>query len=141
MRCHLKIFEYWTVEVLGYKTSVFEKDKFEYSPLETTLSKAFKQHGVKNVAKSKGDFSYDSKHTFYKFYKWYDEFKEKPLDSKYNRVKEFEKPLLALKLLKRKKEKQLKKERIIKNVDELYEKYYNAYKSDYDTDDELNGAK
>ena len=29
----------------------------------------------------------------------------------------------------------------MKNVDELYEKYYNAYKSDYDTDDELNGAK
>ena len=25
----------------------------------------------------------------------------------------------------------------MKNVDKLYEKYYNAYKSDYDTDDEL----
>ena len=25
----------------------------------------------------------------------------------------------------------------MKNVEELYEKYYNAYKSDYDTDDEL----
>ena len=29
----------------------------------------------------------------------------------------------------------------MKNVDELYEKYYNAYKNDYDTDDELNEAK
>ena len=29
----------------------------------------------------------------------------------------------------------------MKNVDELYKKYYNAYKSDYDTDDELNEAK
>ena len=29
----------------------------------------------------------------------------------------------------------------MKNVDELYKKYYNAYKSDYDTDDELKGAK
>ena len=36
---------------------------------------------------------------------------------------------------------QLKKERIIKNVDELYKKYCNAYKSDYDTDNELNEAK
>ena len=106
MRCHLKIFEYWTVEVLGYKTSVFEKDKFEYSPLETTLSKAFKKHGVKNVAKSKSDFSYDSKHTFYKFYKWYDEFKEKPLDSKYNRVKEFKKSLISFKIVKKKERKQ-----------------------------------
>ena len=29
----------------------------------------------------------------------------------------------------------------MKNVDELYEKYYNAYKNDYDTDNELNEAK
>ena len=29
----------------------------------------------------------------------------------------------------------------MKNVDELYEKYYNAYKSDYDTDDELKKDK
>ena len=29
----------------------------------------------------------------------------------------------------------------MKNVDELYKKYYNAYKSDYETDGELNEAK
>ena len=29
----------------------------------------------------------------------------------------------------------------MKNVDEPYAKYYSAYKSDYDTDDELNEAK
>ena len=29
----------------------------------------------------------------------------------------------------------------MKNVDELYEKYYNAYKSDFDNDDELSEAK
>ena len=29
----------------------------------------------------------------------------------------------------------------MKNVDELYKKYYNAYKSDYDTDDELKKDK
>ena len=32
---------------------------------------------------------------------------------------------------------QLEKEQIMKNVDELYEKYYNAYKNDYGNDDEL----
>ena len=41
----------------------------------------------------------------------------------------------------KKTETRLRKERIIKNVDKLYEKYYNAYKSDYDTADELNEAK
>ena len=29
----------------------------------------------------------------------------------------------------------------MKNVDEIYEKYYNAYKNDYDKDDELNEAQ
>ena len=29
----------------------------------------------------------------------------------------------------------------MKNVDELFGKYYSAYNSDYDTDDELNEAK
>ena len=29
----------------------------------------------------------------------------------------------------------------MKNVNELYKKYYNAYKNDYNTDAELNEAK
>ena len=29
----------------------------------------------------------------------------------------------------------------MKNVDELYKKYYEAYKSDYDADDKINGTK
>ena len=75
---------------------------------------------------------------FFKFYKGYDEFKEMSLDSKYNRMKEFNKLFLNFKSVKTKKaETQLKKERIIKNVDELYKNYYNDYKSDFDTDDEL----
>ena len=49
--------------------------------------------------------------------------------------------LLSLRIYKLKNPNtQLKKERIMKNVDELYEKYYNAYKNDYDAD-ELNETK
>ena len=40
-----------------------------------------------------------------------------------------------------KSETQLKKERIAKNIEQLYKKYYDAYKGDYDTDGELNEAK
>ena len=88
------------------------------------------------------DFNYDSNHAFYRFYKGYDEFEKISLDSKYNRIKGFNKLLISFKNLKTKKtETQLKKERIMKNVDELYKKYYNAYKSDYDTDDELKEDK
>ena len=57
-------------------------------------------------------------------------------------MKEFNKLLISFKAVKRKKrDTQLRKGRVMKNVDELYQKYYNAYKSDYGTDDELNEAK
>ena len=69
----------------------------------------------------------------------YDGFKEMSLDSKYIRWKNLINFFLTLKALKQKKkaETQLKKERIMKNVDQLYKNYYNAHKSDFDTDDEL----
>ena len=134
--------EYLTGEDLGHKPSVFEKDKFEYSPLGISLSEAFKKNEVKTAAKSKSDFNYNNNHTFYRFYKGHDKFEEMSLDSKYNRMKELNKLLISFKSVKTKKaETRLKKEQIMKNVDELYKKYYNTYKSDYDTDDELKGTK
>ena len=49
---------------------------------------------------------------------------------------------MDFKNLKAKKtETQLKKEQIMKNVDELYKNYYNAYKSDFETNDELKEKK
>ena len=51
------------------------------------------------------DFDYDSNHVFFKFYKGYDEFKEISLDSKYNRMKEFNKLLIDFKSLKTKNPK------------------------------------
>ena len=44
---------------------------------------------VKSVAKRKSDFNYGSNYTFYRFYKGQNEFKEMSLDSKHNRMKEF----------------------------------------------------
>ena len=89
---HLEKYEYLTVEDLGHKPSIFEKVKFEYSPLGMSLNRTFKKDEVKSVARSKRDFNYDGKNTFYRwydftFYKGYDEFKEMSLDSKYNRMK------------------------------------------------------
>ena len=51
-----------------------EKTKFEYSPLGMSLSKSFKKDNVKNIANRESDFNYDSKHSFYRFYKEYNEF-------------------------------------------------------------------
>ena len=135
-------YENLTGEDLGYKPNVFKKAKFEYSPLGMSLSKAFKKDEGKSVAKNKSDFNYGSNHTFYRFYKGYDEFEEMSLDSKYHRIKEFNKLLISFKAVETKKtETQLKKERIMKNVGELCKKYYNAYESDYGTDDKLNETK
>ena len=79
---------------------------------------------LKILRSCKRDFDYGSNHEFYKFYKGYDEFEEMSLDSKHNRIKEFNKLLTKLKALKSRNPKtQLKKERIMKNVDELNEKY------------------
>ena len=107
-----------------------------------SLSKSLKKDDVKNIAKSETDFNYDGNYKFYKFCKGYDEFEEMSLDSKYNRIKEFNKLLIKFKNFRPKNSKtQLKEERIMKNVDELYEKYYNAYKNDYDNDELSQEAK
>ena len=87
-------YEYLTGEDLGLKPSVFEKTKFEYSPLGMSLSKTFLKNGIKSVGKSKSDFNYNSKYAFYRFYKGYDESEEMSLDSKYNRMKEINKLLI-----------------------------------------------
>ena len=49
------------------------------------------------------------------------------LDFKHKKMKEFERlPNNFKNLIPTKEETQLKKERIMKNVDKLYEKYYNS---------------
>ena len=130
----LEKYEYLTGEDLGHRPSVLEKSKFEYSPLGMSFSKAFEKDKAKSGTISESDFNYNSIHKFYEFYKKYGEFEEMPLGSKYKKINNFKKN-------PEKTETQKKKERIIKNVDELYEKYYNAYKNDYDTDNEINEAK
>ena len=138
----LEKYEYLTGEDLGHRPSVLEKTKSEYSPLGMSLSKSFQKNEVKNIAKSENDFSYDSNHKFYEFYKRYDEFEEMSLGSKYKKINDFNKKLIKLKIVASKKlETQKKKEQNMENVDKLYEKYYDAYKDDYDTNDELNEAK
>ena len=138
----LEKYEYLTGEDLGHRPSVLEKTKFEYSPLGMSLSKSFKKDNVKNIANRESDFNYESKYSFYRLYKEYNEFEEMSLDSKYNKMKKFTNLLTNFKNLKSKNPKtQLKKERIMKNVDKLYENYCNAYKNDYDADDELNDVE
>ena len=92
-----------------------------------SLNSAFKKDDVKRVAKSNSDFNYDSNHNFFEFYKSIDEFKDMSLGSKYTIVKNFNKRLIKFKNVKpTKSETQLKREQIVKNVAEIYRKYYDA---------------
>ena len=137
----LEKYEYLTGGNLGHRPSVLDKTKFDYSPLGMSLSKSFKNDNVKNIANSESGFNYDSNYKFYKFYNRRDQFEDMSLDSKYNWIKEFNNLRIKLKLLNQKKNRNTtQKERIMKNFDELYEKYYNAYGNDCDAD-ELSKAK
>ena len=97
-----------TGEDLGYKPSVFQQAKFDYSPLRNTfttgLDKDDQKEGLfkrlesikdKNeelanafskVAKNDSDFNYDSKYTFYKFRRDFRKFKRISLGSKYDQT-------------------------------------------------------
>ena len=84
----LQKYEYLTGEDLGYKLSVFEKGKFEYSPLGITLNKAIKpaDNAMKPV-KSNSSLIYGS-YSFVEFKRDAEKFKKTPsLDSKNKVIK------------------------------------------------------
>ena len=138
----LEKYKYLTGKDLGHRPSVLEKTKSESSPLGMSLSKSLKKDNVKNIANRERDFNYDTKHSLYRFYKEYNEFEKMSLNSKYNKMKKFTDLLPIFNNLKPKNPKtHLKKEQIMKNVDDLYENYYNDYKNDFDKDDGLDEGK
>ena len=70
-----------------------------------SLRKSFKKGEAKSGDKNDSDFNCDSNYRFYKLRKGYDAFKEMPLDSKYNRIKEFNTFLINFKALSSKPQK------------------------------------
>ena len=97
-------YEYLTGEDLRYRPSALEKTKFEYSPLGISLSKSLKKDEIQNIAKSISDLNHDNRR-FYKLFKGYDEIEEMSLDSKHNRIEEFNKLLTSFKDLRAKNPK------------------------------------
>ena len=95
-------YEYLTGENLGHKPSVFEKAKFEHSPLGMTLINNTKSKTNKDKAFNKNKQNkylvYNSQHSF-KNFKNTNEFKEFLLDSMYKRLDNFKKKLIGLKTL------------------------------------------
>ena len=111
-----------TGEDLGLKPSTVEQAKFEYSPLGKIFNKGLdkeedKKEGlfkrlenikdkneellnafsatnkVSKGSESESNYNYDSKYTFYEFYKGLKKFKRMSLDSKYDEMTDFHKLL------------------------------------------------
>ena len=118
---NLDKYEYLTGEDLSLKPSTAEQAKFEYSPLGKIFNKGLdkddKKEGLfkrlKNIEdkneeqlkllsntnktssyiKNESDYNYDNNFAFYKFYRDFQNFKDRSLESKYNDISKFNEAL------------------------------------------------
>ena len=128
-------YEYLTGEDLGHKPNVFEKAKFEYSPLGMTLIKNTKSKTNKNKVYNKNKWYqflvYNSHHSFTKF-KDTDEFKELSLDSMYNRLKDFKKRFNGLQTVNPQADKNKDwKLKVLNDAEDLFNWLYYIYQDKY----------
>ena len=160
----LRKHEYLTGEDLGYKPSVFEKAKFDYSPLSNIFTKGFNKddqkerlfkrlenikdkkgkllnafiaaNKVSKAAQNESDFNYDCRCTFCRFYKSFEKFKRTvSIDSKHSELKEFYKLLSYFKNHKPTTNKiKHRKDRILNHFNQFYNKYFDTYKKNYDSE-------
>ena len=154
-------YEYLAGEDLGYKPSVIEQAKFLYSLLGKIfymgLDKDDQKEGLfkrlKNIEdkneeqlklfssanktsshmKNKSDYNYDNnKFAFYKFYRDFQNFKDRSLESKYNDISKFYRALNEFKNHKTNTDKkQLRKNKVINNAVTLYNNYFDSYKKTF----------
>ena len=147
---NLDKYQYLTGEDLGLKPSTIEKTKFEYSPLGKVfnrgLSEEDKKEGLfqrlKNIEdkneeqlkllsntnknssiKNESDHNYNNK-----FYRDFQNFKDRSLTSKYYDISNFYKTLNKLKNHKTSTDEiQQRKNKVINNVLKLYNNYFDSY--------------
>ena len=150
-------YEYLTGEDLGLKPSTIEQAKFEYSPMGKIFNKGLdkddKKEGLfkrlKNIEgkneeqlkllsnanktssyiKNESDYNYDNNFCFYKFYRDFQNFKDRLLESKYNDISNFYRALNMFKSHKTNTEEtQQRKNRVLNNAVALCSNYFDPYK-------------
>ena len=149
-------YEYLTGEDLDLKPSTIEQAKFEYSPLGKIFNKGLDKDDqkeglfkrLKNIEdkneeqlkllsntnktssyiKNESDYNYDNNFAFYKFYRDFQNFKDRSLESKYNDISKFYSALNEFKNHETNTdETQQRKNRVINNVVALYNNYFDSY--------------
>ena len=145
---------------MGFKPSTAEQTKFEYSPLGKIFNKGLDKDDqkeglfkrLKNIEdkneeqlkllsntnktssyiKNESDYNYDNNFAFYKFYRDFQNFKDRSLESKYNDISNFYKTLNEFKNHKTNTdETQQRKNKVINNVLKLYNNYFDSYKKTF----------
>ena len=159
------------------KPSTIEQTKFEYSPLDKIFNKGLDKNDrkeglfkrLKNIEdkneeqlkllsntnktssyiKNESDYNYDNNFAFYKFYRDFQNFKDRLLESKYNDISKFYRALNEFKNHETNTdETQHRKNKVINNDVTLYNYYFDSYKKavnetrnetfDKTTSDEIN---
>ena len=142
---------------MGCKLSVFEQAKFDYSPLGNTFTKGLDKDNIKGLfkrlenikdkneelmnafsaankvskaAKNESYFNYHFKYAFYRFDRDFKKFKRMSLGSKYGEMNDFYTLLNAFINTHEATTTETKnrKNRIMNNVNQLYNKYFDTYK-------------
>ena len=118
---NLDKYEYLTGEDLGLKPNTIEQATFEYSPLDKIFNKGLDKDGqneglfkrLKNIEdkneeqlqllsntnktgsykENESDYNYDNNFAFYNFYRDFQNFKDRSIESKYNDISNFYKTL------------------------------------------------
>ena len=145
---------------MDLKPSTIEQAKFEYSPLGKIFNKGLdkddKKEGLfkrlKNIEdkneeqlkllsntnktssyiKNESDYNYDNNFAFYKFYRDFQNLKDRSLESKYNAISKFFRALNEFKNHKKNTGKtQQCKNRVINNAVELYDNYFDSDKKNF----------
>ena len=148
----------WLVKI--WEPSVFEQAKFDYFPLGNFFTKGLDKDDLKegvfkrlesikgkneellnafiatNKAKNESDYNYDFKYSFYKFHRDFTKLKRMSLGSKYAEMNEFYTSLNAFinTLEATTTETKIGKDRNIDNGKQLYNKYLDICKKNYDSE-------
>ena len=93
------------------------------------LSNVSNNNKTSSYIKNESDYNYDNNFAFYKFYKDFQNFKDRSLESKYSDISKFYKALSEFKNNKKSTdETQQRKNRVIKDDVALYNNYFDFYK-------------
>ena len=120
----------------GKKDGLFKRLENIKDKNEELLNAFSEVNKYSKAAKNESNYNYDSKYTFYKFYTDFNKFKRMSLGSKYDEMIDFYTLLNAFinthEVITTKTKD--RKDRIMNNVKPLYDKYFDTYKKNYNSE-------